>query len=96
MLRFPITVYPVNGKDIGSGFESNQTSRSGTTGTVQRQYEHKGTHIVNIPLGSFHLDEEVIECIVTPRDQLSRIASEPTGSDRTCRTKLIQVILEYK
>jgi len=96
-MRFPITSYPVSGKTFSTiWIDSNTVDRQGVNGTVQRQYQHKGTHILNIPLGRFHLEDQFIECIVTPRDRIVNVAPQVNVNPRTCRIKIIQVILEYK
>lgn len=93
VLRFPLTTYPVNGVHGTSG-NSNVVDRSFNGGGAI-QYEHRCHHELNIPLGRVHMDENRIFCIITPRDGAGRTDGYSSTSDRTCRMRHMQVILEY-
>lgn len=100
-LRFPITTYPVDGilKEVGTSInyiDSNRPSRFSINTSAGRNYLHKGTHIMNIPLGRMRLDEDVLKVVLTPYDARGKIFTETVGSDRIARTHYIQIILEYK
>lgn len=106
VLRFPITMYPVDGwhnvDDLGiydgaRDYSSNITSRQNIVANAPRHYEAKGTHSCNIPIGKMRLDDHTIRIKLTPYAVDGDITSETTSTtDQKVRIRYIQVILEYK
>lgn len=95
-LRFPITIFPVDGRNTATPLNSNVCDRINDTIPAGPAYSHRGCHIMNVPLGTLRVDESFIVCKLTPRDVEARLATESVGALRLCRLKQMQVILEYK
>lgn len=94
IIRFPILTYPASGLD--SSVEANKTNRQGSDIKGQ-SYEHRGFHEMNIKLGRMKLEGGFLECILTPRLGDGRTALDRvTKTNRLCRIRQFQVILEYK
>lgn len=94
MLRFPITTYPITGE---SGLDSNAPGRSGTINFSQF-FQHTGTHVCDIPLGSMRLEDNVIECVMRPLARFDRqlVDADTVAGDLWPRIRNMQIILEYK
>ena len=95
-LRFPITIFPVDGRNTATPLNVNAANRFNENLAAGPAYTHRGCHIMNVPLGTLRVDEGFIVCKLTPRDLEGRLATESVGATRLCRLKQMQVILEYK
>jgi hypothetical protein len=104
VLRFPITMYPVDGlhntnndgTPAANDHSCNVIRRQNIAQNASQHYEHRGTHTCNIPLGRIRLDDHEIMLRVTPYAADGEITPETTSNDdQKVRIRYMQVILEY-
>lgn len=88
-MRFPITCFPVNGKDVNS-ITRQANSAQGAL------FNARGMHVTNIPLGTIRMEEGHIECVLKPYSFAQGDYPKHTGGVRFPQIRQIQVILEYK